>query len=337
MSRARKLLSGFDDEELTDATAWDELLSEQKIPGRVLVEVVAMLHKRKNFVAAVECIQSALRNDHAESWMYDTLAIQMSLAERPQKEIDRALLSRVDFSTLRPDQVLITAAMLARFEAWDRAIELCRELVDRNPYQSELWSIIRRYADSSKAPEHILYSRTGILKFAWPEDYQGMHGEAKAKLQELIEAAEKNGSTALASQVREELADAQSRDIHIRVEWAGDADVDLQITEPGDHECSFRNRVTPNGGLLVRTDDGRRTQTGRPTANVEEYVCRVAPSGVYVATLKLITGKVTTGKVTLRVTQYENTAHEKKHSIRVPIVAEDAAVRIQLANGRASE
>lgn len=333
MSRARELIERVGQQQLNNPEQWDQAFEGQEYPSRVLVEAVALLHQQKNYDGATECIQAALRNDHAFPWMYDALALEMKLANRPQKEIDRVLLSRVDFATNSPQQLLITIALLARFEAWDQAIALCTELTERNPYQSDVWLLIRRYADNSRSPEHILKSRIGILKYAWPEDYADVHAEAKARLQELQQSLEREGHGELASEVRESLAEALERDLQIRIEWAGGADVDLSVTEPGGQVCSFRQRVTANGGLLVNTSDGGR-QTDRRGGHVEEYVCRVAASGEYTVGLRLITGRVTTGRVIVEVTQYANTPMERTQRIRVPVGAQDASVKVQLTRGR---
>ncbi|MEZ6059701.1 MAG: hypothetical protein R3C19_05005 [Planctomycetaceae bacterium] len=244
----------------------------------------------------------------------------MKLTGRPQSEIDRALLSRVDFTAGDADQLLVTAALLARFEAWDRAIALCREATDRNPWRSEPWLIARRYADRSSQPEHILWSRIGILKYLWTDDFDTQHAEATETLRELQRSLTAAGNSETAQKVKTELDEALIHDLRIRVEWAGDGDVDLSVAEPGKQTCSFRNKVTKNGGVLLLTGDGTLPK-GKRGPSVEEYLCREAPSGQYTITLRLVTGKVITGKVMVVVTQYENTTAEKKTRLPVAVGA----------------
>jgi len=46
--------------------------------------------------------------------MYEVLALTMQIAGRPQQEIDRVLLSRVDFTSTDVPSMLFSAAYLTR-------------------------------------------------------------------------------------------------------------------------------------------------------------------------------------------------------------------------------
>ena len=48
------------------------------------------------------------------------------------------------------------------------------------------------------------------------------------------------------------MKDALVRDIVVSIKWAGAADLELAVTEPDGSVCGFRNKLTKNGGVLVK-------------------------------------------------------------------------------------
>jgi hypothetical protein len=65
--------------------------------------------------------------------MYDTLAMSMKIAGRPQKDIERVLLSRIDFTTTDIPGLLYSAAFLARLEAPGQALRMYRQAATLAP------------------------------------------------------------------------------------------------------------------------------------------------------------------------------------------------------------
>ncbi len=297
------------------------------VPADVFVEVIARLDRAKKYDLAVEALQSAIRNNQGQSWMYAVLPLEMKLAKRPQEDIDRALLSRIDFASGDVSQMLIGASLLSRLKSWDAAMDICREATRRDPWQPEAWMMARSVADRSKNPRHILWSRTGILKYVWTRDVEELHQEARQAIDDLLQAAEESGPQELVSDIREQLHEATSWDLHVQAQWAGDGDVDLSVTEPGDVTCDRRNRVTKNGGVLTRMSSGGRKKQ-------EEYRIQLAPSGEYEVVLRLIRGSVVTGNVVLRVSRYIGSDHEQTKTLRVPVTVEDGRVKIPVRRGR---
>ena len=259
--------------------------------------------------------------------MYSVLPLEMKLAEYPQEEIDRALLSRIDFTGGDVSQMLIGASLLSRLKSWDAAIDLCREATRRDVWQPEPWMMARSIADRSQNPQHILWSRIGILKHVWTGDSDTLHQEARQAIDDLLKQAEADGPQQLVSDLQEQLQDALRWDLRIRARWAGDGDEDLSVKEPGGITCDRRNRVTKNGGLLSRVSGGGRTK-------LEEYRCQEAPRGEYEVVLRLIRGSVVTGNVVLQISRYIGSDHEQTKTLRVPVTVEDGRVRVPLQRGR---
>lgn len=328
VSLARKLISEVEAGEGSAALRWDSALKNTPVSSAAFAEIVARLDRAGKHDLAVEALLSAIRQNQVQAWMYSVLPLEMKLAKRPQEEIERALLSRVDFAGDNVPQMLIGASLLSRLKSWDAAIDVCREATRRNPWLPEPWMMAKSIADRSGKPEYVLWSRTGILRHVWTADAEDIHGEARQAIEDLLQAARKNGPQELVSQIREELQEASSWDLVINARWAGTGDVDLSVAEPGGVTCDRKNKITENGGILTRTSGGGKDR------KQEEYRCQNAPQGDYQVTLKLIQGTVVTGNVVLRVSRYIGSDHEQTRTLRVPVTVEDGRVKIPIRRGR---
>ena len=328
VSRAIELIRQVKATPGTAAERWNQVLGNSKNSSPVLKAVVEILSDSGEYELAVEGLQAALRNNQGQPWMYSVLPLEMRLAGRPQTEIERALLSRIDFANGDLSQVLIAASLLSRLKFWDQAMELCREATRQNPWQSETWLLAKNIADRSGDPKHILWSRIGILSHVWNSDADIMHQEAELTIKDLLAAAKKSGSTEFVSRIDEERRTALMWDLKIDARWAGDGDVDLAVTEPGNITCDRRTLITKNGGLLTRQSGAAKNR------KVEEYRCQNAPKGDYEVILRLIRGRVITGHVVLQITRYSGSDHEQTQRLRVPVGTEDGHVKIPLSRGR---
>jgi hypothetical protein len=309
--------------------AWDNALKTGQFSSEDLLTAIGRLHDRKNFESAIEAIESALRNNQAQTWMYDVLAMEMKLAGRPQDQIDRVLLSRIDFAAGNEAQMLVTASYMARFGAYDQAIEICREAAKRNPWQPATWGLARRMADGSHNPEAIIWSRVGTIQRVWTDGFEDEHAEAITVLRDLEQKMTAAGNPKMASRVRGAMESARKRDLRIRVSWVGDADIDLTVNEPNGQRCSRKSRLTSNGGMLIRQSNG-----GKQGRHIEEYVCVEAPSGEYEIKVGYILGRVITGKVKVDIVRYQNTDHEKTSSLSPEVAERDAIIKVVVAQGR---
>ncbi|MEZ6123865.1 MAG: hypothetical protein R3C49_11890 [Planctomycetaceae bacterium] len=287
------------------AERWNRVFQKPLNP-RVMETVFTFLHSEQRYDDAIEGLQAAIRNNHAQPWMYDVLAIEMKLAGRPQAEISRVLESRIDFAAGNDDQVLPTATMLAGFDAFDEAIALCRQAAERHPWDSRIWSTAREIAKRSQNANAIIWAQAGTIRHVWSKDYPSLHAESELVLTDLATELKSAGRTQSAAAAVEELRKAKARDLRIRIHWTGDADLDLSVGEPNGQTCSRKNPVTSNGGLLIAQSNGGKSAS-RSGPQTEEYVCVEAPAGQFTATVRYFTGTVTLGRVIVEVLRNENT------------------------------
>jgi len=331
--RARDLVKQILSSSKSPAKAWDEAFQSRKYASSVLAEAIYILHRQEKYDIAVEGLLSSLRNDHSQPWTYDVLATEMGLAGRPQEEIERVLVSRVDFATSSAPQMMLTAAMLARMDARPSAIQLCRQAAESRPFLAEPWLLGRKIADGTDDIRAQADFRLGILRHVHAPEHSADRREARETVQKLASRVQSDGQPQLATELRDALREAMAVDLRIRLKWVGRADLDLLVEEPNGARCDLRRRLTRNGGQLIQDDGGigERPEGQR----VEEYVCHSAPSGEYTAVVRFIFGNVVAGNAVLEVIKHEGTAQESKSSRTVQLSRQDARIAIELQRGRA--
>src|SRR5690606_15116981 len=129
---------------------WDDYFSKRRPSPEVVRDLVERLHPKNRPVArpdgpaeasppidwqkqveqhehVIAVIQAALIHDQSQPWMYDVLAVSLKLAGRPEEEVERAFLSRLDFTIADVDSMIFSAAYLRRLDANDAALRLYRQ------------------------------------------------------------------------------------------------------------------------------------------------------------------------------------------------------------------
>lgn len=306
------------------AKVWDDILVNQIGADVVLADAISILHERQEYNIAVEAIQSAIRNDLAAAWMYDVLALEMKLAKRPDKDIARVLESRIDFANADIPELLIAVVLLSRFEAWDQAMQICREATELNPDLSQSWLLARSVADKSKNPEHRVWARCGILQYVWTDDSAAVHEEALKVITEIAAQLDKAGDSPQAERVRSQLRDATTIDLMLVLRWVGSADLDLLVTEPDGEQCSFKNRFTTGGGRFTHDDPGSAKDGN--AKRYEQYVCRTAADGEYKANVRFVLGKAVAGTATLEIIRHARTPKESRTIQSVKLTRDDVLI-----------
>ncbi len=318
------------------AETWDRIFDEDSPTAQHVAEAVAYLHDRGHYNVAVEGLLSAIRHDQAAPWIYDVLALEMKLAGRPEKDIVRVLSSRVDFTASDVSQMLIAVAMLSRFEAWGEANALAEEAAELNPELPEVWMLGRSVADKSGDTESRIRTRCGILKYVWTDGFELHHEEARKVLAEKAVEYELAGQSELGESVRTRLADAAAVDLQIILKWVGSADLDLIVTEPGDAECSFRQRLTVNGGRLISDDTAVPSQTPEASRKCSEhYVCHTAPDGKYDIAVRFVLGKAVAGTAVVEIIRNAHTSQETRTTKTLTLGKKDVLTSLVLSSGRA--
>ncbi|MCA9185110.1 MAG: hypothetical protein KDA99_05800, partial [Planctomycetales bacterium] len=299
-------------------------------------ETVRQLMNDKKFTAVQAIIMSALRHGHPQPWMYEALGLAMQAGGAPAEDLERALMSTADFSQTL-DEMYYLARYLSRVGLDGRALQMYREISQANPTRPEPYVEALAVAQRVQDLETIQWACVGILKQAWPSDEAVVEARARRAAVLAMKTLQESGRESEAREFRDALNRALVRDCVAKVEWTGNADIDIMIEEPSGTVCSLRNQRTVAGGVILGDTS---SIVGRPNGSNsfnETYVCPEAFAGRYRLVIRKIWGDVTAGKVTVEITKNVGTSQPKTIRQQIPIGSDDAMVVFDLDEGRRVE
>lgn len=322
-------LTKIDLEAGTPREVWRRFFATHRPGSARLSDLVLRLHKQDKHQHVIAAINEALIQGQAEPWMYDVLALTMKIAGRPTSEIERVLLSRIDFSAVDVPSMLYSAAYLTRFGASAQALLLYRQASRLSPARPEPYALGLRLAVKLQDHDAIEWAATGTLTCVWSEDYQRRHDAALDAASDAESLLRKAGQSQRADRMVAAIAAARQRDLVLTLTWNGAGELDLQVEEPLGTICHFDNRQTRSGGALVHDGFGPVQRNC-----YEKYVCAFGAKGEYRVVINHVTGDIVGKRATLTVRRYLGTADEQVHSHPVVLDSRRKVVRVSLQQGR---
>jgi len=308
---------------------WREYFSKQQPPSPAIADLALRLTTQKKYEQAIAVLEGALLNGQVEPWMYDVLALAMQLAGRPKSDVERALLSRIDFSATDLPSTLFSAAYLSRFGAKSQALKLYRQAADIEPTRPEAYVLGLRLARELKDYEAIGWAAPGVLRTAWTKDHEELHREAEDAALDAERALKSIGRGSQSETIRAAMAQARTRDLFVRLQWAGDGDLDLSVEEPSGSICSVIDPQSRGGGVHMHDGYGPN-----PNNCYEQYVCALGSPGVYVVRVRRVDGSIVGKRAQLNVVFNQGGANESSQTFVLKLDKDFAAVRIPVPNGR---
>jgi hypothetical protein len=263
--------------------------------------------------------------------MYEVLALTMEAEGRPKADVDRALLSSLDIGSGDYDSTLYLAAYLVRFNREDRALALYREVSKNTPERPEPYILGLRLARKLKHIDGIEWGVGGILRHAWGKDHEIQQREAQLAAADALKSLRDRGETDRATRFQAALDEAGTRDLYVRIDWNGDGDLDLLVTEPAGETCDSDHPATKGGGRFLH--DGFGLENPRQP-KFDSYLCRVGESGEYKIAVRYVRGKIVANLATLTVKMHEGTPQESVSKSTLKIGPGDATKTVSLSNGR---
>jgi len=325
------------------AAAWQRHFATHQEPAAAVRETVRQLFDAQDFDQIIAVISAALANGQSQPWMYETLGLAMELGQRPRADVERALMSSVDF-TNDPDDLMYVAQYMARLGSEQegdqslqrRALKIFRQVAETAPMRPEPLVHGMRLAKELGDVEGIRWAAVGILSQPWPESQVEIWKTADAVAQATLENLREANRHDEANRFAKAIADAKVRDCAVVIHWNGDADLDLQIEEPSGTVCSYRNARTTAGGVIVGDGltQGDRRSTG---SSSEVYVCPQGFDGTYRIAVRRVWGEVTAGKVTVDVYTHYNTDQQQFERKQLDLVEGVAIAAFDLDEGRRTE
>lgn len=308
---------------------WDDYFKKRRPSPAVVGQLLMNLHEERKHEHVIAAIEAALKNGQSQPWMYDVLALSMELAGRPQAEIERVLLSRVDFTATELPSMMYSAAYLTRFGGKKQALRLYRQASQIEPTRPEPYVLGLPLAQAAKDPEAIQWAATGILVSAWGRDHEKLHTQAGDAAAEAIRELKKNGKEDEAAAFEKAMADARKRDLVLKLVWSGEGDLDLSVVEPPGTVCSVNEPQSPGGGVHLRDGYGPNQKNCR-----EDYICAFGVPGNYRIKVRHSGGNIVGKRAQLTMTRHQGSPEESTQTITIPISNEDATVLLSLPNGR---
>lgn len=316
----------------TPAEVWGDYFSKRQPKPADVQKLILKLHVAGRHEHVIAAVQAALINGQSQPWMYEVLALSMEIAERPRDEIERVLLSRVDFTAADVDSMLYSAAYLTRFGGEELALRLYRQASRLVPTRPEPYVMGLRLARKLKDYKAVGWAAAGIITSAWTPDHRQLHREAEDAALDAEQQLRQAGQLEAADQLKQEMAAAHVRDLVVRLTWAGEGDLDVIVEEPPGTVCSFQNPQTRGGGILMHDGYGPDQDNC-----YEEYVCPRGVPGNYRLRVKHVWGNVVGRRAQLEVTRYRGTDHETTRKYPIVFDKREKVIRLALNQGRRTE
>jgi hypothetical protein len=181
------------------------------------------------------------------------------------------------------------------------------------------------YAELAKDSEAMEWAAGNLLGRDWPSDSRALHDKAQDRLKALGQLLQAEHRQADAERMTAAADRLRSRDLAVYLTWQGEADLDLEVKEPIGSVCTYLNRQTPAGGILIGGTLAERTH--------QSYVAAQAFPGDYEVTVRRVWGRPLGSKATLEIVQHQGSRDETRH--RETIVFDQAhTLTINLKEGR---
>lgn len=303
-----------------------EILEKSRKDPGLLVAAAELLSKEKRFDYVADLLKACVHKGViVKPWVYEALALALESSGGAPVEIERARVSAVDLVPTDAAGYLRASKAMADQKRYDRAVAYCKQAALIDPTSAGPYEEALVYAGMGKDPTAMEWAAGSLLKRDWPIDNQDLHQKARGKLNDLFKSLETSSRKPEAERMLGSVANLEQRDLVINLTWQGQADLDLEVEEPIGTLCSFLQRQSPGGGVLLGDTVSEDTR--------ETYVAAKAFKGDYKVTLRRIWGRPQGGKAVVEIIQYQGTPDEIRRRETV-VFDRSHTMTVSLAAGR---
>jgi hypothetical protein len=316
-------------------SVWNQYFAAHEPQPAAVRAAVRKLMSARKFDHVIALLGGALRHRQAQPWMYEALTLALQAAGRPKAEIERAIMSAVDFVDSTTDLMYI-AAYLSQLGLNERALQIYRQVSQCEPLRPEPYTLGLKAARAVDDLEALKWVSLGILGQAWPKQQSDIWQAGVGVAEEVLQRLRATNRTKEAEEFKAARDQALQRDCVAIVTYAGDAEIDLLVGEPSGSFCSLRNPRTTAGGMML---GDALAQTGRDSlgGRAEVYVCPKGFDGTYRLVIRRVWGSVTGGKVNVEVVTHFGAANTIDVQKNIPLDSDEAMVVFDLKDGRRQE
>jgi tetratricopeptide (TPR) repeat protein len=319
------------DPKLDPRTIWQNALSNGVNNPGLIIATADFLVLRGKFDHAVEFLKANLRQGIVvQPWVYQSLALALRMAGGSTEDIERAEVSTADMEPNDAGGFLQAAPSLAREEKFGLALAFCRQAALVQPGTAKPYAEALNYAELSRDPQAMQWAAGNLLSHDWPVDNRKMQDLALQKVDSLVALLDKEGRKEDAERLRNSVSGKRVRDLVVKLNWQGDADLDLHVVEPTGSLCSPLHRQTVGGGVMI--GDSLADMTN------ETYLAAEAFSGDYEIEVEKVWGHPLGGKAQLKIIRHQGTPDEHEELLTVELKSHlSERIKIKLDGGRRME
>jgi hypothetical protein len=280
---------------------WQWALSQGVQDPGIIIAVSDWLAMTRKWRHAAEFLKANLRQGIVvKPWVYEALAIALKEDKASPSEVERAETSVAALEPLDAQGFRKAAQAMAELGRYDRALAFCRQSALLEPNVPHPYADALVYAEKSQNADALAWAAGNLARRDWPLKNSEYHNKAKESIRATTAKLTRKADV---ERLKTMLEQTQQRDLSIRLSWSGtDGSCALKVKEPTGSVCSFLNRQTIGGGILIGgTLDQPRGET---------YIGAEAFPGEYTVTVDRIWGRPLGDKAQLEITRYKGTPRE---------------------------
>src|SRR6185437_11000621 len=297
----------------------------------LIIATADFLVMNKKFDHAAEFLKADLRQGIVvEPWVYKSLAIALRMSGGSTEDIERAEVSTADMEPKDAQGYLQAAQALAEDEKYPLALAFCQQAALLEPGTPHAYADALNYAELARDSKAMEWAAGNLLRHDWPGDNKKLQDRARQKIESLVKLLDQQGRKEEAERLLNAIASKQQRDLVIKLNWQGDADLDLKVIEPTGSACTPLNRQTIGGGVLIGDSLADMTR--------ETYLAAEAVSGDYQLEIDKVWGHPLGGKAQLRIIRHQGTPEETEELRTVVLKSNHSGpIKVKLEGGRRTE
>jgi hypothetical protein len=308
---------------------WQRALARGIEDPGIIIATADYLVDAGRFDHAAEFLKANLRQGIlVKPWVYEALAVALKESKASPEEVERAETSEADLEPQDSQGFLRAAQAMAEHKNYERALGFCRQAAALEPDVPYAYDCALAYAAQVKDTEAMEWAAGNLTRRDWPANNQDLQNKAKDRAASLAKSLDSDNNKPAADRLRSALAKQRQRDLVIRLTWQGEADLDLKVLEPNGNVCSWLNRQTVGGGVLI--GDTLNEVGG------ETYIAAQAFPGTYKVTVDQVWGRPLGGKAKLEVIRHQGTAQETTETVTVTF-SNTNTLTVRLDDGRRTE
>lgn len=290
---------------------------------------------KAEFEKVIGLIGGLLGAGYPQPWMYQALSLGMEACDYPAAEIKRVLLSSLDFNG-NTNQAFGVAQYLARKGMKNEALELLHDLATADPNRYEVFALALPLAEELQDVDALRWVCVGVISKVWPQEHAKLFDRASLAARATQLRLKQLGRIVEAEVFAEQIKTALIRDVVVRVNWTGKADLDLRVKEPAGSVCSISNPITISGGVLLGDTSSSNTKSSIDGYS-EFYACPQGYAGQYEVLIRRVWGEVSGGKATVEVYTNYGTSDQTYWIQQVDLSEKDALVQVDVKTGHRQE